>query len=152
MALLNTTIDYRLAERFFERYEQWFKIVKRDGSVWVEPTVKARRQVSLDNASKHTVRNKEKSTDSDRIDLSNAKTLLRNRQTIEDTQVQGDLLGAFGTKREATEDRFHAFEDTYNPGSYLLVPYSTRFNSERRVAETRNRYDIAWNRAREVGH
>jgi hypothetical protein len=48
--------DYRLAERFFDRYEgDWFKIDRRDGSPWVEPTPEACRRASLDTAGKHTV-------------------------------------------------------------------------------------------------
>jgi len=143
--------DYRLAERFFKRYPEWFKTDRRDGAVWVEPTPDACRHASLDTASKHTVRNEKKPTDSDGVALSNAKGLLGNRRTVEDAEVRGDLLGAFGAKRKATEDRFHAFEDTFSPGSYRLIPYSTRFNSGRRVAETRNRYGTAWDRGREVG-
>lgn len=143
--------DYRLAERFFRRYPEWFKTDRRDGAVWVEPTPDACRHASLDTASKHTVRNEGETTDSDGVALSNAKGLLGNRRAVEDAEVRGDLLGAFGAKRKSTEDRFHAFEDTFSPGSYRLIPYSTRFNSGRRVAETRDRYGTAWDRGREVG-
>ncbi|MCU4974858.1 hypothetical protein OB955_19240 [Halobacteria archaeon AArc-m2/3/4] len=75
--------------------------------------------------------------------------MLRRRRQFDDPVARGDLLGAFAAKREATEDRFHAFEDTLDSGTHILVPYTTRFNSERRVGETRNRYRTAWERAAE---
>ena len=77
----------------------------------------------------------------------NTRAFLRRRQTIEDNAERGHLLGEFARKRQATEDGFHAFEDSFNPGDHLLVPYATRFNSERRVADTRERYGGAWERA-----
>jgi len=93
---------------------------------------------------------REKPTECDGVALSNAKGLLGRRRTVEDAEVRGNLLGAFGAKLKATEDRFHAFEDTFS-GSYRLIPYSTRFNLGRRVTETRDRYGTAWDRGREVG-
>jgi hypothetical protein len=147
--------DYRLAERFFDRYEgDWFKIDRRDGSPWVEPTPEACRRASLDTTGKHTVETQDSDGTADDTQQSeaeaNAQSFLRRRRTIEDDAERGHLLGEFARKRQATEDRFHAFEDSFNPGDHLLVPYATRFNSERRVADTRERYGGAWERATEA--
>jgi len=88
--------DYRLAERFFKRYPEWFQIARLDGAVWVEPTPEACRHASLDTASKHTVRNEEKPTDSDGVALSNARGLLGNRRAVEDAEVRGTSSGHSG--------------------------------------------------------
>jgi len=141
----------RLARRTFENHPDLFKTTRRDGETWVEPTPEAYRRPSLDTASKHTVETGEKPGESDGVAVSNGRAILGRRSTVEGDEVRGDLLGAFGAKREATEDRFHAFEDSFSPGSYRLVPYATRFNSGRRVAETRDRYRTAWDRGRNVG-
>lgn len=141
----------RLARRFYENHPDLFKTTRRDGETWVEPTPEAFRRPSLDTASKHTVETDDEPGDGDGVAVSNGRAILGRRRTVEDDAVRGDLLGAFGAKREATEDRFHAFEDSFSPGSYRLVPYATRFNSSRRVAETRDRYETAWDRGRDVG-
>jgi hypothetical protein len=143
--------DDRLARRTFENHPDLFKTTRLNGETWVEPTPEAYRRPSLDTASKHTVDTGGEPGDGDGIAVSNAEAILGRRRTVEDDAVRGDLLGAFGAKREATEDRFRAFEDSFRPGSYRLVPYATRFNSGRRVAETRDRYGTAWDRGREVG-
>lgn len=140
----------RLARRTFENHPDLFKTTRLDGDVWVEPTPEAFRRPSLDTASKHTVETDGEPGDGGGVAVSNAEAILGRRRTVEDDAVRGDLLGA-GAKRSSTEDRFHAFEDSFSPGSYLFVPYSTRFNSGRRVAETRDRYGTVWDRGREVG-
>lgn len=172
-----TSGDHRLARRFFERHE-WFRIDRRDGLYWVEPTVHALQAASLDTASKHSARKTGKSQDSGdmanvngegvasssrvpttsasssaaavgsgSVATANARAMCRRRRTVDTMEERGDLVGAFAAKRAGTDDRFHAFEDSFNPGEHLLVPFSTRFNSARRVSDLRRRWETAWERA-----
>ena len=139
---------------FTNRYDL-FEITKKKHAVWVSLSKEGERRVSLDPASKHTVGITPKheeggdlSTEGDgSMAAANAKAFCRRRRTIETAVERGDLVGSFAAKRAATEDRFHAFEDSFNPGEHLLVPYVTRFNSPQRVAETRERYNEAWDQA-----
>lgn len=137
--------NYQLARRTYQRHGDLFKTARRDGYVWVEPTSTLCQRASLDTASKHTV----ETQDGDGVAMSNAEAMLRRRQTFDGPGERGDLLGAFGAKREATEDRFHVLQDTFDPENHRLIPYSTRFNSVERVREIRDRYRTAWDRAGE---
>ncbi|MFC6835186.1 hypothetical protein [Halomarina ordinaria] len=133
--------DAQLARRLYENYPKLFETTRQDGLTWVEPRPAAFHLT----ASKHGA----KPTDGTGVALSNAKNMLRRRRTIDDDPVWGDFLGAFAAKRDATDDRFHAFEARDNPDEHLLVPYETRFNSSRRVAGMVERYNTAWERASE---
>jgi len=135
--------NYQLARRLYRRHGDLFKTARRHGYVWVEPTTTLCQRASLDTASKHTVGTQ----DCDGVAMSNAEAMLQRRQTFEGLAERGDLVGAFGAKREATEDRFHVLQDTFDPESHRLIPYSTRFNSVGRVRETWDRYQTAWRRA-----
>jgi hypothetical protein len=81
--------------------------------------------------------------------MSNAESMLRRRRAFEGPGEKGDLVGAFGAKREATADKFHVLQDTFSPENHRLIPFSTRFNSDDRVGEIRDRYRGAWRRAAE---
>jgi hypothetical protein len=76
--------------------------------------------------------------------MSNAESMLRRRRAFEGPGEKGDLVGAFGAKREATADKFHVLQDTFSPENHRLIPFSTRFNSDKRVGEMRDRYRTAW--------
>lgn len=137
--------NYQLARRLYQRRGDLFKTARRDGYVWVQPTPTLCRRALLDPTSKHTVERQ----DGGGVAMSNAQSMLKSRRSFDAPGERGDLMGAFGAKREATGDRYHAYQDTFSPEDHLLVPYSTRFNSERRVGETRDRYRGAWSRAAE---
>jgi hypothetical protein len=135
--------NYQLARRTYRDHPKLFKTARRGGYVWVEPTPALCRRASLDQRRKHTA----KTRDCDGVAMSNARAILKRHRTLDTAGERAALLGAFGAKRKATEDRYHAFQDTYDTESHLLVPYSTRFNSKRRVREARERYAAAWRRA-----
>lgn len=135
--------NYQLARRTYQRHDDLFKTARRDGYVWVEPTPTLCRRSSLDTASKHTV----ETQDGSGVAMSNAEAMLERRRTFDGPGEKGDLVGAFGAKREATEDRFHVMQDTFDAENHRLIPYSTRFNSVERVREIWDRYRTAWERA-----
>lgn len=140
--------SHRLALRFFQNHPNFFETATRDGLRWVGPRT----------AAFHSTANKQgpKPADSgdpgvsSRADYpkANARAALNRRRTVCDDATRGVLLGALATYRETTEDRFHAFEDTFT-GEHMLVPYSTRFNDPVRVADARERFDAAWSAAAE---
>jgi hypothetical protein len=76
--------------------------------------------------------------------MSNATAMLERRRTFEGPGEKGDLMGAFGAKREATSDKYHILQDSFAPENHRLIPFSTRFNSDERVGEIRDRYREAW--------
>lgn len=127
--------DAYLARRLVERHPDLFQTDVRDGLTWVEPTIEARRLFHLT-----TSKQGPRTQDGSGVAVSNAEAMLRRRRTVERDATRGALLGALAAKREATEDRYTALEDRVT-GEYLLVPYATRFNSTRRVAETRETFD-----------
>ena len=135
--------NYQLARRHFTGHPELFKTAKRGGMTWVWPTPDLLRRASLDQ---------QVSTPSERPESaatakSNAGRMLHRRTGFDTAEERGDLLGAFAAKRSATAGRFHALQDTFDPGSHRLVPFSTRFNSGERVRETRERYRTGWSRA-----
>jgi hypothetical protein len=73
--------------------------------------------------------------------------MLERRRTFDAPEEKGDLVGALGAKREATSGRWHVLQDTFSPENIRLIPFSTRFNSDERVGEIRDRYRGAWRRA-----
>jgi hypothetical protein len=137
--------SYQLARRHYTKRPELFKTDKRDGLVWVQPTPDLLQRASLDAQ----VSKASELGESAQRARSNAEAMLDRRSSFSTPEEKGDLVGAFGAKREATEDRFHAFQDTFSREDHLLVPYSTRFNSERRVREHRSRYRSAWSTAAE---
>lgn len=144
-AFASAGAEYQRARRFYRNRPDWFLTTRRDGLLWVYPTPRLCRAASLDTASKHTVESPEGAGTA----MSNARSLLARRLELSGASERGDLLGAFGAKREAEEGRYVAYQDTYSPEEHALVPLSTRFNSERRVRERREAYNTAWTRARE---
>lgn len=136
--------DYRLALRHYSNHEEYFKISRSSTLVWIYPRPALYNSL-LDTASKHTV----ETQDGDGVAMSNARAMLRRRQTFSGPDEKGELVGAFGAKREATEGRYHVYRDSFDSDERLVIPYSTRFNSLRRVEEIAERYDTAWNRAAE---
>lgn len=135
--------DHRLALRYFENYPDWFKTARRDGFVWVEP----RPDAFTCTANKHGPKPTECGGETDDIPKQNARNALARRRTIESDDTRTYLLNALATYRETTEGRYLAFEDTFNPGNYRLVPYSTRFNDSGRVSDAKKRFREAFDRA-----
>lgn len=145
----NSTANYQRVRRFIQDAEEHelVEIDRRGRFLWVEPTATAYRQPSLDTASKQSVETQD-GDGSDSVALSNARGLLSRRRTLDEPAVFGDLVGAFAAKRQATEDRYRCYEDTFTEES-TFVPLRDRFNSSRRVAETRQRLHTAFEIAAE---
>ncbi|WP_416839115.1 hypothetical protein [Haloferax sp. DFSO52] len=133
--------DHRLAHRFFENHPELFKIDRRRDLIWVEPTVDAFHLTPSKHSPKHT--------DGDGVAMSNVKNALKRRRTVDEDAARGSLLGGLAAKREATEERFVAFENRDVPSTHLLVQYRTRFNSPSRIADQRETFDSAWGHAAE---
>jgi len=132
--------NYQLARRHYRNHGDLFRIARRSGYLWVEPTPELCQRALLDTANKHTVGNAEGGG----VAVSNAEAMLECRRTLNEREEKGDLVGAFSAKRSATENRWHVLQDTFTPENYRLVPFSTRFNSVERVREIRDRYREAF--------
>lgn len=136
--------DATLAWRFYRENPDLFRTDRRDGLRWVEPQETAFTRPP----NKHRVKPSDGgATGGDRL-RPNTRAMLDRWRTVEEEGERGYLLGQLAAYRETTEDRYHAFEDTFT-GEHLLVPYATRFNSGRRVAEAREAFDGALARAAE---
>lgn len=135
--------NYQLARRHLTGHPELFHTAKKDGLLWVWPTPDLLRRVSLDQQESTPSEGRE-SAQHAKI---NAGRMLHRRTGFDSAAERGDLLGAFAAKRSATAGRFHALQDTFDPENHRLVPFATRFNSEERVSDTRERYRTAWERA-----
>jgi len=121
-----------------------FKTARRDGLVWVYPEGSA----FTCSANKHGPKHAEGDGGTGDTPKRNARNALGRRRTVETDGSRAYLLDALATYRETTEDRFHRLDRVRGNGpEHLLVPYSTRFNSGRRVGEARERFDTALGRA-----
>lgn len=133
--------DYQFARRFVQSSDV-VKTTRRDGLLWCEPTPEAYLTTS-----KHSTRKPTKPTDSDGVAMSNAEASCRRRRQFRSNAGRASVVGALGAKREAEAGVFTVFEDSFNRGEYVRVPFATRFNSGRRVAGVRERLSAAWRRA-----
>lgn len=130
--------DAALTRRFFRDHPDLFRTATRGGLLRVEPRPAAFHLT----ASKRSAG----TPDSGGVAVSNAGAMLRRRRAVESDETRGVLLGSLAAKREATEEVFHAFEDTFT-GEHLLVPFATRFNSPRRVRGRISDYHGGWREA-----
>ncbi|MFB6235214.1 MAG: hypothetical protein ABEH81_12970 [Halopenitus sp.] len=132
--------DHRLALRFYRDHPEYFKTDRRDGLTWVWP----RGPAFTRPANKHRPKHADGDGTGEDVPKANARAALGRRRTVESDGTRAYLLGALATYRETTEDRFHRLDRVRGDGpEHLLVPYSTRFNSGRRVGEARERFDGA---------
>ncbi len=169
--------DYKLARRFFSGSDL-FKIARRGGSLWVEPTVEAfnlspqyaNRKTSvgrgdgLSNAERQGKTGDSSRTDSQSVsDPAGSPQYPKDRaqSVLEDTSVldgsngghdyRAGLLRQLGTERETQQDKFkiqRAVLDWISP-QYLLIPYQTRFNTESRARSSVDRLETALETATE---
>ncbi|RBI63626.1 hypothetical protein DMJ13_03590 [halophilic archaeon] len=133
--------DYKFAKRFLERREE-FLIARQDGNLWVEPTISGLHL----NRSKQSVETRDGAGEAE----SRASSFAGKHMTIGSDATRSSLLRSLAAKREGTEDRFNVFERVRGEGAeYLALPYSTRFNSKRRVSSLQARYREAFEEAGE---
>jgi hypothetical protein len=151
--------DHRLALRFYRGHPDLFKTDRQDGLVWVWPRTPAFTCPANKHRPKHgdsdgtgddtaaTGESGGGNSGRDRPKV-NALAALGRRRTVECDGTRGYLLDALATYRETTEDHFHRLDRERGDGpEHLLVPYSTRFNSNRRVRDARERFGGALDRA-----
>ncbi|WP_411962825.1 hypothetical protein [Haloferax sp. YSMS24] len=150
--------DHRLALRFYRDNPSLFKTDKQDGLVWVWPRTSAFTCTANKHSPKHggrdglgddTAETADWDVDEEkRRPKTNARSALGQCQVIERDGVRGYLLDALATYRETTADRYHRLDRVRGDGpDTLMVPYSTRFNSHRRVRDARERFGGALDRA-----
>lgn len=144
--------DYQLARRFFERHD-CFLITRRGGNLWVEPTPDLfhlnRCKQSVGTPDGAGVESKTPG-DRDKWAKDRARATLSKVSRVGSDGLRADLLGELGTELDSIAERYTIHERVRGSGpEYLLVPYSTRFNSRERVEDTRARYHRAWDRATE---
>jgi hypothetical protein len=186
--------DYQLARRFYERHD-CFLIARRDGILWVEPTVEAfhlsrqyanrkttgRRGDGLSNGSEagstagrgdesdcRTSRDGSTaggSTTSDcrratettpgevwraQYPKDRAQAILDSRDRLdggprgEGHDYRAELLRELGTERVVQSDKFKILRRVRGTGEdYVLIPYTTRFNTASRAASIREGFRTA---------
>jgi len=170
--------DYKLSRRFFSGSDL-FKIDRRGGSLWVEPTAAAfnlstqyaNRKTSVgrgDGLSNGSESGPTAQQGGDRadcradIEAGDSRQYPRDRaQSILDKRIRLDgrnghdyragLLRQLGIEREIQEDKFkiHGATQDWITPQYLLIPYLTRFNDADRAGDTQDRFRTALQTAAE---
>ncbi len=167
--------DYQLARRFFGQ-SSCFRIARRDGILWVEPTFEAfnlspqyatgktagRDGGGLSNdESGPTARCSDdmadcqaagKAVDSRAYPKDRAQAVLDKRTVLDGSDDRHDyrveLLRELGVERELQQDKFKILRRVRGTGSeYLLLPYRTRFNDEGRAQSVRDGFETALQQA-----
>jgi len=131
--------DYKLANRFYSSYSEYFKIDRRDRHTWVEPTTAAFHLTTSKRSSK--------THDSTDIAKSNARAALTRRRRVTSDEARSVVLGALAAKRYATDDKHLILQDTCAGDSHIIRPYHTVYNSSERVNRAIGRYQTAWSAA-----
>lgn len=164
--------DYQLARRFFDRHD-CFLTARRDGYLWVEPTVAAfhlslqyanrkktgRRGGGVSNADSRVETGGQSSGGVDggavgrgsgglQYPKDRAQSVLSKRVVLDGSDgghdYRADLLRELGTERVVQSDKFKILRRTRGKGDdYLLLPYTTKFNSGERAAGTARRFNTA---------
>jgi len=169
--------DYQLARRFFKR-QDGFKIARRGGSLWVEPTLAAfnlstqyanrktsgQRGDGLSDSSASgstTGRGDDRAdcprdvgtADSQQYPKDRAQSILGKRTVLDGRNGQdyrAGLLRQLGTEREIQQDKFKILRRVRGNGpAHLLVPYLTRFNDEDRAGDIQQGFRTALQTAAE---
>jgi hypothetical protein len=156
--------DYQLARRFFSGSDL-FKIARRDGNLWVEPTVEAfhlsTQYANLQNARQRGdgLSNGSESGptagrgDSPQYPRDRAQSILDKRVRLDGRNGQdyrAGLLRQLGIEREIQQDKFKILRRVRGSGpEHLLIPYLTRFNDTDRAGDTQDRFRTALQTAAE---
>ena len=174
-AVTSAGADYQLARRFFESCS-WFQTARRDGNLWVEPTLelfnlspqhanrktsgRQRDGLSDSSASGLTAGRGDDSTDcpkdietadSQQYPKDRAQSILGKRTVLDGRNGQdyrAGLLRELGTEREVQQDKFKILSRVRGSGpEHLLIPYLTRFNDEGRASDIQDGFRTALRRA-----
>ena len=151
--------DYQLARRFFERYPEFFKIARRDGSLWVEPRLQCYTGLNLRQQyarRKTSGRRRDGSTgvetggetgdldggDGRQYAKERTRSYLDSYLQVDSDSVKRSLLKQLITDKAGTEDRWQIFERIRGTGDrYRFLPYRTRFNDAGRSTAVRDRFE-----------
>lgn len=145
--------DYQVARRFFDGHPELFETARRDGYLWVFPTPAALTLFRRMRAAKTPDRDGTACNTGDGRDdyaKDRARASLSKNMTVGSPSTRAALLGELATELDAVDGLYSVFERVRGDvPEYLCVPYSTRFNTPSRVADTRDTFDRAWRRATE---
>ena len=144
--------DYQIARRFFDEHPDLFKTARLGGYLWVHPTPAALTLFRRMHAAKPTDGDGSGCHTGDGRDewaKDRARAFLSKHLTVGSDTTRADLHGELATELDAVDGLYSVFERVRDVLEYLCVPYSTRFNTPSRVADTRDTFDRAWRRATE---
>ena len=144
--------DYQVARRFFDGNPELFQTARRDGYLWVYPTPAALTLSRRMHAAKPTDDDGSGCNTGDGRDKwakDRARAFLSKYMTVGSDTTRADLHGELATELDAVDGLYSVFERVRDVLKYLCVPYSNRFNTPSRVADTRDTFDRAWRRATE---
>jgi hypothetical protein len=171
--------DYQLARRFFERWDMFktdrrdrnLWVEPRFGVFHLSTQYAERKTSGQDGDGLSTVETggqtgdggsaDNPTGDEDVADLpephypkDRVRSILSKRTLLNGSDGRHDyraeLLGELATERENVADKFSIFERVRGQGSdYLLIPYTTRFNSRDRATDTQGRFRTALRTAAE---
>lgn len=138
--------DYQLTRRFFERHDE-FQIDRRDGNLWVEPT--------LDHFTRSAGKQDSETPDGDEVSdqqtkwaKDRARARVMKAKQIPTQKGQQEFLGELLTERASTEENVVVQERIRGTGPiYNTVPHATRFNDPSRARRVQQAYEAAWKRA-----
>ena len=131
--------DYKLTDRFYCSYDEYFKIDRRDGHKWVEPRPAAFHLTTSKHSPKPQYDGEEAK--------SNVLNSLKRRRMIKSDKARGHLLGGLGAKIETTEHKWLILEGRECQRDYMLMPFQNLYNSSNRVDGAIARYRRAWSTA-----
>jgi len=168
--------DARFSRRFYENHPDLFKTTRQGRDTWVEPRPAAFHLNRGKHRAKNgdgggtgydtdetpgfeggrtgengpEVASTEEDDGPREFAKDRARSFLSGYSSIGSDATRADLLAELGTELTSIEDRVTVMERVRGSGpDYLLAPYRTRFNSPARVAENRERFEEAFDRATE---
>jgi len=151
----------RSAQRFFERYSEFFKTDSMGDMLWVEPRlgcfkdVNLRLQYASGKTSVQRGDGQDTSPNSGELELvsgnragkyakERTQSYLSNYLMVESDSVKESLLKQFATDKAGTEDRWQIFRRIRGSGQpYRRIPYLTRFNNAGRAGDIQETFETA---------
>ena len=176
-AVATAGADYQVARRFFGGCE-WFKIARRGGSLWVEPTFEAYLcpqyagqknargdgdRVSNGSAGDLTAQRGDSTGDCHGLDETGdrpqypkdrVRAILNKRLVVDGSDGGHDYREGFlrelDAERDIQQDKYAILRLIRGHGAeYLCKPYETRYNDAGRAQDVRERFEGPLSRARD---